>query len=170
MPGQALSEACPGFFPAFFPGYRIDKGNQNGYIIDMKINTKIRYGLRMLVILAEKGTVVNTGELGEAMMVSPKYLRKLAGPLEKDNLIRSVQGIYGGYQLGRQAEEISLADIFGAFKERIDISSCTGGKSCPLNADCLTRPVWEHLENIIEKEFYRISLKDILTRQFVAGT
>jgi len=62
----------------------------------MKINTKIRYGLRMLVILAERGTLINTCELGETMLVSPKYLRKLAGPLEKHNLIRSIQGIYGG--------------------------------------------------------------------------
>jgi len=136
----------------------------------MKINTKIRYGLRMLVILAERGTLINTGELGETMMVSPKYLRKLAGPLEKSNLIRSVQGIYGGYKLGRPAGEIFLTDIFGAFKESLNISSCTGDKSCPLNAECLTRPVWQHLENIIQKEFYRLSIQDILEKHLESGT
>ncbi len=58
----------------------------------MKINSKIRYGLRMMVILAEAGGLINTSELGKKMLVSPKYLRKLAGPLEKHQLIKSVQG------------------------------------------------------------------------------
>ena len=132
----------------------------------MKINTKIRYGLRMLVMLAERGQVVNTAELGEQMLVSPKYLRKLAGPLEKNSLIKSVQGIYGGYLLNKKPEEITLSDIFNAFSERINITSCTSGENCPLNVQCLTRPVWEHLEKLIQKEFYRLTLKDILTKNF----
>lgn len=132
----------------------------------MKINTKIRYGLRMLVLLAERGEVVNTALLGEKMLVSPKYLRKLAGPLEKKGLIKSVQGIYGGYLLGKKPEDIVLNDIFDAFHEKIKITSCTSGESCPLNAGCLTRPVWQHLENLIQKEFYKISIKDIITKDF----
>ncbi len=120
----------------------------------------------MLVFLAEKGEVVNTAFLGEKMLVSPKYLRKLAGPLEKYGLIKSVQGIYGGYLLNKKPENIALVDIFTAFGEKINISSCTSGKSCPLNKDCLTRPVWEHLEHMIQKEFYKISIKDILTKDF----
>jgi Rrf2 family protein len=132
----------------------------------MKINTKIRYGLRMLVALAEKKEVVNTAELGKKMLVSPKYLRKLAGPLEKHQLIRSVQGIYGGYVLSKKTEDITIASIFEAFDETIKISGCTGDVSCPLNVDCLARPVWTHLEKMIQKEFYKITLKEILENKF----
>ena len=49
----------------------------------MKINTKIRYGLRMLIAIAQSDKLVNTTELGKHMRVSPKYLRKLAGPARK---------------------------------------------------------------------------------------
>lgn len=132
----------------------------------MKINTKIRYGLRMLLALAEKKEVVNTAELGKKMLVSPKYLRKLAGPLEKHQLIRSVQGIYGGYVLSKKAEDVTIASIFEAFDETIKISGCTGDESCPLNVDCLARPVWAHLESVIQKEFYKITLKEILENKF----
>jgi len=128
----------------------------------MKINTKIRYGLRMLVLLAEAKHVVNTAELGEKMMVSPKYLRKLAGPLERYHLIRSVQGIYGGYTLGRDPREITLATIFEAFDENINITGCASKEGCPLNEECLTRPVWTHLENLISREFHHITIDKIV--------
>lgn len=132
----------------------------------MKINTKIRYGLRMMVMLAEGGKVINTAELGEKMKVSPKYLRKLAGPLERHKLIKSVQGIYGGYLLNKKPEEITLASIFEAFGENINITGCTSNDGCPLNEDCLTRPVWTHLEKIISSEFYKISIHSILNEKF----
>lgn len=132
----------------------------------MKINTKIRYGLRMLVLLAEARRVVNTAELGKNMKVSPKYLRKLAGPLERHQLIKSVQGIYGGYTLNMEPIDITLATIFDAFDENINITGCTSNDGCPLNEDCLTRPVWNHLEKMISKEFHNITIRMILDNQF----
>jgi Rrf2 family transcriptional regulator, iron-sulfur cluster assembly transcription factor len=132
----------------------------------MKINTKIRYGLRMLVLLAEARKVVNTAELGKKMQVSPKYLRKLAGPLERHQLIKSVQGIYGGYALNKKPDEITLATIFDAFDENINITGCTSSDGCPLNEECLTRPVWSHLEKMISNEFHNISIQLILAQKF----
>ncbi len=132
----------------------------------MKINTKIRYGLRMLVHLAEARKVMNTAEMGEKMKVSPKYLRKLAGPLERHRLIRSVQGIYGGYALNKNPQDIKLAMIFEAFAEDVNIIGCTSKSGCPLNEECLTRPVWEHLEKIISKEFENITIQAIVENKF----
>ncbi len=121
----------------------------------------------MLVLLAEKDDVVNTADLGKRMLVSPKYLRKLAGPLEKHELIRSIQGIYGGYQLNKKAGEIKLSDVFDAFGESVDISGCTGGKDCPLQEDCLTRPLWEHLKEVLENELHRVTVKNLLDQEFI---
>jgi Rrf2 family iron-sulfur cluster assembly transcriptional regulator len=132
----------------------------------MKINTKIRYGLRMLVLLAGAKEVMNTAELGKKMLVSPKYLRKLAGPLEKSHLIKSVQGIYGGYLFNRKPEEVTLIDIFDAFGEDVNITGCSSRTGCPLNEECLTRPVWAHLEKMIDNEFHNITIQSILTNKF----
>ena len=118
-------------------------------------------------MLAEKKEVVNTAGLGESMKVSPKYLRKLAGPLERHNLIRSVQGIYGGYVLAQDPKDISLTMIFEAFDENVNITGCTSKSGCPLNQECLTRPVWEHLENIISKEFNKITIQTIADNKFI---
>ncbi|HEX7502784.1 MAG TPA: Rrf2 family transcriptional regulator [Acidobacteriota bacterium] len=128
----------------------------------MKINTKIRYGLRMLIAIAQAEKLVNTTWLGNSMRVSPKYLRKLAGPLEKAGLIKSVQGIYGGYELNKKPEEITLRMLLDAFNERVSLADCLLGKKCELKDSCLARQVWEMLEKTIEKRFLPISLRDIL--------
>jgi Rrf2 family iron-sulfur cluster assembly transcriptional regulator len=120
----------------------------------------------MLLSLAEVKGVVNTADLGKKMQVSPKYLRKLAGPLEKHGLIRSVQGIYGGYALNKIPGEIFMSSIFDAFGEKINFSGCTGDENCPLNENCLARPLWEHLEKLIYDEFYQITLAEILENKF----
>jgi len=120
----------------------------------------------MLVLLAEAKKVVNTAELGKKMMVSPKYLRKLAGPLERYHLIKSVQGIYGGYVLDKKPEEITLTMIFEAFDENVNITGCSSQEGCPLNEECLTRPVWTHLEKLITNEFQNITIQSVVTDSF----
>ncbi len=133
----------------------------------MKINTKLRYGLRMLLELAESNEKVrSTADLGETMKVSPKYLRKLAGPLEKAQLISSVQGIYGGYRLEHPPEETTILMLFNAFDEKIRLSHCLNGDICPLFDFCKARPLWDYLVDLIEKRFASISLADIINRNF----
>jgi Rrf2 family protein len=128
----------------------------------MKINTKIRYGLRMLVILGQEGSLLSTAELGRRMMVSPKYLRKLAGPIEKAGLIRSVQGVYGGYQLNKPPSEIAVLDLFTAFDEPIQILGCKKGECCSMSADCLTRPLWKNLEGVLVDQLRKTTLSALI--------
>ncbi len=130
----------------------------------MKINTKIRYGMRMLVVLALESRLMSTAELGKMMLVSPKYLRKLAGPIEKAGLIRSVQGVYGGYQLNRDARDISVLDLFFAFNEPIQVMGCRQGECCSLEADCLTRPLWMHLEDVLTNSLRQATIYALLNR------
>ncbi len=132
----------------------------------MKINTKIRYGLRMLVILSQNKDVMNTEILGEKMVVSPKYLRKLAGPIEKAGLILSVQGKYGGYKLNRNPDKISVSDIFKAYDESLQISGCTKNTGCILSVACVTSNLWLHFEDLISKEFFNITLDKIISNKF----
>lgn len=122
----------------------------------------------MMATLAEKNDVMNTAELGEKMLVSPKYLRKLAGPLEKYGLIKSIQGIYGGYLLAKEPEKISLVDVFEAFGEKVDITGCSANEDCPLNEECLTRPLWDHLKKVVSDEFHKINIKRLVDKDLLS--
>jgi len=128
----------------------------------MKINTKIRYGLRMLIAIAQEERLVNTTKLSERMHVSPKYLRKLAGPLEKAGLIKSTQGIYGGYELNMKPEDISMQRLMAAFNERLSLTDCVLGKKCDLKDSCLARNVWVMLEKTLQERFLPVTIHDIL--------
>lgn len=128
----------------------------------MKINTKIRYGLRMVIAIAQADRLVNTTELGSSMHVSPKYLRKLAGPLEKAGLIKSMQGIYGGYELGKNPADINIRMILDAYNEHLSWTDCVLGKKCDLRDSCQAKQVWEMLEKTLQTHFLPISIRDIL--------
>ncbi|MCP4148220.1 MAG: Rrf2 family transcriptional regulator [bacterium] len=126
----------------------------------------------MLIELAKIQGTVNTSELGERMLVSPKYLRKLAGPLEKSGLIHSLQGIRGGYSLGKEPGTITIAMVFEAFSESLNLINCIDkdkGGECTLVDKCLINPVWEHVDNIIKSEFNRITVQSILDDTFLQG-
>ena len=128
----------------------------------MKINTKIRYALRMVIAIAQANRLVNTTELGRNMRVSPKYLRKLAGPLEKAGLIKSMQGIYGGYELDKSPDEINIRMILDAYHEQLSWTDCVLGKKCALRDSCQAKQVWEMLEKTLQMHFLPISIRDIL--------
>ena len=132
----------------------------------MKINTKIRYGLRMMVVLGEHKSLLNTEILGQKMLVSPKYLRKLAGPLEKAGLLESIQGKLGGYKLRKEPEDISIANVFKAYNEELNISGCTKESGCLLGKTCITSGLWDHFENIINRQFFNITIKNIIENNF----
>ena len=92
----------------------------------------------------------------------PKYLRKLAGPLEKAGLIKSMQGIYGGYELGKSPEEINIRMILDAYHEQLSWTDCVLGKKCELRDSCQAKQVWEMLEKTLQMHFLPISIRDIL--------
>jgi len=131
----------------------------------MKVNTKIRYSLRMIVRLAKAGKVMNTSKLGEEIKVSPKYLRKLAGPLEKAAILQSTQGIHGGYTLARPASEISMKMLWDAYGEASTLRECVSNHQCGMLKECLARPFWERLENMLLNELSHISIQDIVDRK-----
>jgi len=133
----------------------------------MKINTKIRYGLRMVIAIAQANKIVNTTELGSSMRVSPKYLRKLAGPLEKAGLIKSMQGIYGGYKLDKNPAEINIRMILDAYHEQLSWTDCVLGKKCELRDSCQAKQVWAMLEKTLQMHFLPISIRDILDNKVI---
>ncbi|NHA35725.1 transcriptional regulator [Staphylococcus schleiferi] len=79
----------------------------------MKISTKGRYGLTLMIALAKRqGTgCVSLKTIAEENHLSDLYLEQLVGPLRNAGLIRSVRGAKGGYELKMPANEITAGDI-----------------------------------------------------------
>ncbi|AJC96028.1 cysteine metabolism transcriptional regulator CymR [Staphylococcus hyicus] len=89
----------------------------------MKISTKGRYGLTLMIALAKRqGTgCVSLKTIAEENQLSDLYLEQLVGPLRNAGLIRSVRGARGGYELKMSADEITAGDIIRLLEGPITI-------------------------------------------------
>src|SRR5699024_8991161 len=79
----------------------------------MKISTKGRYGLTIMIELARQygNGPVSLKSIAESKDLSSHYLEQLATPLRNAGLIKSIRGAYGGYELAKKRDEITAGDI-----------------------------------------------------------
>ena len=79
----------------------------------MKISTKGRYGLTIMIELARKygDGPISLKSIAEDNDLSAHYLEQLAAPLRNAGLIKSIRGAYGGYILGKEPISIKAGDI-----------------------------------------------------------
>ncbi|KSU63811.1 Rrf2 family transcriptional regulator [[Bacillus] enclensis] len=79
----------------------------------MKISTKGRYGLTIMIELAKRHGEGPTSlkTIAQQHELSEHYLEQLVAPLRNSGLVRSIRGAYGGYVLGHEPSEITAGDI-----------------------------------------------------------
>ena len=129
----------------------------------MKIPTILRYGVRMVVTLAQKGEMMNTEELAKEMRVSSLYLRQLAPALERAGILQGIRGAKGGYLLKVNPSEISLFEIIQAFDEDFSLLDCVkSSDSCPKSTDCTTRNLWEEMSNELKHILQNKTLQELI--------
>jgi len=79
----------------------------------LKISTKGRYGLTIMMELAAKfgDGPISLKSIAEKNQLSEHYLEQLVAPLRNAGLVKSVRGAYGGYILSKEAEQITAGDV-----------------------------------------------------------
>lgn len=89
----------------------------------MKISTKGRYGLMLLVDLAANGSSapVSLKSIADRLELSEHYLEQLIAPLRNAGLVRSIRGAYGGYVLNKNKSEITVKDIILTLEGPVEI-------------------------------------------------
>lgn len=131
----------------------------------MKISTKGRYGLRILIDLAthdtQKPRLVR--DIAESQQISEKYISRLIIDLRRARLVRSVRGVKGGFFLARSPKEITLLDILETMEGTLSIVDCVmAPEKCTHNADCTARGIWQKLNNGIRELMRNITFEQIL--------
>ncbi len=87
------------------------------------------YGIRALVYLAKQteSQLCGLQEIAENENIPSAYLGKILGDLRKHQLLRSVKGIHGGYELAQSADSITLWDVYQILDPLIDCEQCILG-------------------------------------------
>ena len=94
----------------------------------MRLTTKGRFAVTAMIDLAMHNgkSPVTLSEISERQKISLSYLEQLFGKLRRQELVSSVRGPGGGYNLAKPTEQVSVADIITAVDEPIDATQCAG--------------------------------------------
>ena len=136
----------------------------------MKISTKGRYSLRLMLDLAQhyEDGPLSLKDISDRQNISKKYLEQIVPLLAKKGLLTSNRGHMGGYRLAKSPAEISVADVVECTEGSLQPVSCMTDSSseCPQQLECLTLPVWQGLYGVMQEYLQSISLQDILEKNY----
>ncbi len=133
----------------------------------MKLTSRGRYAVMALADLAkfDNGNPVSLRDISLRQGISLLYLEQIFSRLKKNNLVKSIRGVNGGYILSSSPDEIKLTNIFDAVDEKIKTVQCKkeSKKGCNGKATkCVTHNLWDELEGHINNFFEKKSLEDLI--------
>lgn len=134
----------------------------------MKISTKGRYALRMLIDVAKNqgDGYVALKDIANRQNISKKYLEQIVAILNKPDILKTNRGYQGGYRLARDASEYTVGDILRITEGGIAPVACLDYSpvQCERADECETLYVWQGLYDVINEYLDSITVQDIIDR------
>ena len=133
----------------------------------MRLTTKGRYAVTAMLDLAlhARSGPVSLADISERQGISISYLEQLFAKLRRNELVVSVRGPGGGYQLNGEPAQINVASVVDAVDEPVDATRCNRQGDCQDGNTCLTHYLWMDLSDQIHSFLSGISLGDLVERQ-----
>ena len=134
----------------------------------MKISTKGRYALRMLLDLAVNGNEGYTAlrDVAERQNISKKYLEQIVPVLHKAEILVTTRGFQGGYKLAKEPERITVGEVLRLTEGNLAPVVCleTEHNTCKRAGECVTLHIWEGLQTVISDYLNSITLRDMMDK------
>ena len=132
----------------------------------MKISTRGRYSLRLMIDLAqnyEQG-FVSLKDISLRQNISKKYLEQIVPFLNRSHLLHANKGHQGGYRLAKEPAEITVREILVSAEGSLAPVSCMDNNpnQCERCQDCITLPIYQGLNEVVTKYLESITLADII--------
>lgn len=135
----------------------------------MKISTKGRYAVRVMLDLAvnNTGEYVKVKQIAQRQEISEKYLEQIIAILNKAGYVKSVRGAQGGYKLARDPQEYTVGMILRLTEGSLSPVACLEGDTneCERCDTCDTLAVWKDLEEAINRVVDNVTIADLVDRQ-----
>ena len=137
----------------------------------MKLNSRGRYAVMALADIAnfDRKNPVSLRDISLRQNISLVYLEQIFSNLKKNNIVKSIRGMNGGYILSNDPDQIKLSSIFSAVDEKVKTVKCNkeSKKGCNgKSTKCITHYLWDELEIYINDFFDKKNLGDVLKRNF----
>ena len=132
----------------------------------MKISTKGRYAIRMMLDLAihRSDGYISLKDIAERQNISKKYLEQIIPLLNRSGFLRTSRGYQGGYMLVEPPSKYTVGEILRLTEGSLAPVSCLDFEvnDCPQQAECLTLPIWKGLYKAVTDYLDGITLQDII--------
>ena len=132
----------------------------------MKISTRGRYALRVMIDLAEhySGNYIRLKDIVERQEISQKYLEGIMTDLSKSGLVEGQHGKGGGYKLNRAPADYTVGEILRITEGDLAPIACLESDAayCTRSQECRTLPMWRDLYKLINDFFDGVSLADLM--------
>ena len=134
----------------------------------MKISTKGRYALRVMIDLAEhdNGEYIPLMDIAKRQEISEKYLEAIVATLSKNEFLISLRGKGGGYKLAKKPEDYTVLSILLVTEGELSPVACLEKKpnKCPKVGYCKTIELWEGLEKTVKDYLEGITIADLVNK------
>ena len=135
----------------------------------MKISTKGRYALRLMLDLAmySEGGPVCLKDVARRQQISDKYLEQIIATLNKAGYVRSIRGAQGGYLLKKDPAEYTVGMILRLTEGDLAPAGCVGAEKeeCERREGCVTIRIWQQINDAVNRVVDNITLADMLDWQ-----
>lgn len=131
----------------------------------MHITLETDYAIRIVDYLTRNRSTVGAVEISEAASVPLRFAKNILQKLTKKRIINSHKGVYGGYELGRLPEDISLYDVLEATEGPIVLNRCLFEENrCTysLNKQCPYHEIFGQLSIELENRLRGIKFSSII--------
>ena len=134
----------------------------------MKISTKGRYALRMILDMVQHqgGGAVALKEIAARQNISKKYLEQIALVLSQKGVLRGARGHQGGYRLVGEPKDYTVLDILEMTEGSLHPVACLdhAPNDCERCNGCETLFIWQGLDEVIISYLSAMTLQDVLDR------
>mgnify|MGYP001461823448 CR=1 FL=1 len=133
----------------------------------MRLTTKSRYAVMALADIAnfKENKPISLRDISLRQNISLLYLEQIFLKLKKNNIVKSIRGINGGYVLIKYPKQIKLSEIILALDEKVKTVECdkNSKKGCNgRSAKCITHNLWDELDIHINTFFENKNLDDLI--------
>ncbi len=132
----------------------------------MKISTRGRYALRVVVDLAEHASqqLIPLRDIAYRQNISLKYLESIMTDLSKAGIVFAQHGKGGGYKLAKSPDSCRVSDVLLVVEGDLAPVTCLerNASPCERAAGCKTLGMWKKLHETIMLFFNDITIADLV--------
>ena len=141
----------------------------------MKISTKGRYALRLMLDLAQhrnEQEYVSIKKIAQRQDISEKYLEQIVAHLARAGFVTSVRGAQGGYRLVMEPKDYTVGMILRHIEGNLSSVKCLeeSPNKCRRCNNCVTIEVWKQINDAVNNVIDNITLQDLADKQLAMAS